>query len=325
MTRYAPLWQQAGSYPAQLDRYLLGALWPGGGVLGGVVTAVANTMTVSIAPGSVAVPLAPGQGTALCHWDAAEVVTLDAAPPSGQSRVDLIVAQVRDAAIDAGANNDFIFAVVKGTAALTATGRPGAEEGDDDEPEAEQQASAPAVPANALALYAVTVPGGAANLNGATIAPVTLNPLAVPANDLVANPAGRIAPNGPTGPFAANTLTAVNLNGVDYLRGGFTTAGFSLVVPVTGIYNVAWSAVFNASGGANIPATYLNAWLTLNGAGVRCASASPNSSVPSVGQSDNLNLRPGDRLSMSVVVGAGGIYCATVNNATFVGASLISR
>ena len=30
MTRYAPLWQQAGSYPASVDRGLLSTLWPAG-------------------------------------------------------------------------------------------------------------------------------------------------------------------------------------------------------------------------------------------------------------------------------------------------------
>ena len=112
MARFEPLWQQAGSYAAQLDRMLLAALWPSGGVLGGAVTAAFNTMNVNIAAGYAAVPLQAGQGGALCRWDAAEVVTLTASPPSGQSRIDLIVCQVRDNAIDAGANNDFIFAAV---------------------------------------------------------------------------------------------------------------------------------------------------------------------------------------------------------------------
>ena len=166
MTRYAPLYNQSLSYPAQLDRQLLGSLWPAGGADGGAVTAVADTMNVSIAPGSAGVPLQPGQGTALSHWDAAEVVTIPPAPPAGQTRQDLIVAQVRDTAIDGGPSNDFIFTVVAGTpAALRAETRE--EEGD--EAEAEQQAVAPAVPANALALATVTVPGAAANLNAATI------------------------------------------------------------------------------------------------------------------------------------------------------------
>ena len=152
MTRFAPLWQQAGSYAAQLDRGLIAALWPAGGVLGGAVAALNNTMTASVAPGSAAVPLASGQGAALCRWDAAEVVTVTASPPSGQSRIDLVVCQVRDNAIDAGPNNDFVFVVVAGTPAASAP-------------------AAPAVPANALAVAQVTVPGAAANLNGATITP----------------------------------------------------------------------------------------------------------------------------------------------------------
>ena len=62
MAKYPPLWNQAISYPAQLDRQLLATLWPAGGVLGGAATAVANTLQVSIPPGSVAVPLQAGPG-----------------------------------------------------------------------------------------------------------------------------------------------------------------------------------------------------------------------------------------------------------------------
>ena len=148
MTRYAPLWQQAGTYPSQLDRQLLGALWPGGGASGGAIAAVANTMNLSIAPGSAGVPLQTGQGTALCRWDAAEVLTLDAAPPSGQDRWDLVVCQVRDTDLDAGPNNDFILTVVKGTPAAS-------------------NPAVPATPPNALALANVVVTGGAANLTAA--------------------------------------------------------------------------------------------------------------------------------------------------------------
>jgi hypothetical protein len=107
-------------------------------------------MNVSIPPGTAAVPLQAGQGAAVCTWDAAEVVTLAAAPPSGQSRIDLVVAQVRDNAIDGGANNDFVFAAVAGTAAAS-------------------NPAAPAVPTNAYVMCQVLVPGAAANLNTATI------------------------------------------------------------------------------------------------------------------------------------------------------------
>jgi hypothetical protein len=159
MTRFAPLWQQAGSYSASVDRALMGALWPTGGAVGGVVTAVASTMQVQIAPGTVAVPLQAGQSTALCRWDANEFVTLTAAPSSGQSRIDVIIAQVRDNALDAGANNDFIFSAVTGTPATTGS------------------QVAPAVPTNAAAVAQVTVPGAVANLSTATFTDRRLNPL----------------------------------------------------------------------------------------------------------------------------------------------------
>jgi hypothetical protein len=150
MTRYQPLWQQAGSYAASQDRLLMQSLWPGGSCSGGVTTAVAGTMNVSIAPGFAAVPLQAGQGVALCRWDAAEVVTLSAAPPSGQSRIDLIVAQVQDNALDAGGNNAFIFTAIAGTPAASAP-------------------ATPATPTNAMAIATVTVVGAVANLNAAVI------------------------------------------------------------------------------------------------------------------------------------------------------------
>ena len=57
MTKYQPLWQQAGSYAASVDRGLLGSLWPAGGTTGAAVAAVANTMQVQAQPGTVAVPM----------------------------------------------------------------------------------------------------------------------------------------------------------------------------------------------------------------------------------------------------------------------------
>jgi hypothetical protein len=152
MTRYAPLWQQAGTYPAGTDRGLLGALWPASGSTGGAATTIANTMQVSVAPGTAAVALGTaGALTQLCRWDAAEVVTLVAAPPAGSSRIDLVVLQVRDNTLDSGGNNDFIFQAIAG-----AGGTPG-------------PGAVPAVPNNAYPVAQLTVPGGAANLNGVTV------------------------------------------------------------------------------------------------------------------------------------------------------------
>jgi hypothetical protein len=152
MTRYTPLWQQAGTYPASVDRGLLSTLWPTSGSSGGAVTTVANTMTTSVAPGTAAVALTSAANlTQLCRWDAAEVVTHAAAPPAGSSRIDLVVLQVRDNTLDAGGNNDFIFQAIAG-----AGGTPG-------------PGAVPAVPTNAYPMGQLTVPGGAANLNGVTV------------------------------------------------------------------------------------------------------------------------------------------------------------
>jgi hypothetical protein len=107
---------------------------------------------VSVAPGTAAVALTTaGALTQLCRWDAAEVVTHAAAPPAGSSRIDLVVLQIRDNTLDSGGNNDFIFQAIAG-----AGGTPG-------------PGAVPAVPTNAYPMGQLTVPGGAANLNGVTV------------------------------------------------------------------------------------------------------------------------------------------------------------
>ena len=324
MTRFAPLWQQAGSYPSQLDRYLLGALWPSGGLLGGAASAVADTMNISLAAGSAGVPLQPGQGSALCHWDAAELVTLDAAPPTGESRVDLIVAQVRDNQIDGGPFNDWVFQVVTGTPAVLARVDTRDEPPED---EVEPRAVAPAVPANALALYAVTVPGGAANLNGATITPVTTNALSVPTASPT-TPAGRLQSSGSSGPYPPGTFTIVAMGSYEYLVGGmdYATRGNGLRVPVSGIYAVSFSCVFNTGGGNVAPATYYNVYLVVNGLTWRQESGSLGSpAVPSFGLTDNIILTKGDDLQLAVTIGAPNVYVADLQpKGTYLSAALLS-
>lgn len=167
MTRYAPLWQQASNYEARLDRQLIRASWPVGRCVGGRVTAVTDTMNLLVSAGTAAVPLTPGNGCALCYWDANEAPpSLAVSPPPGQSRIDLVYAGVRDPELDAGANNDFVVAVVTGTAAAT-------------------NPPVPPTPANALALARVTVVGGVNNLNSATI--VDVRPVTVAEYDLAAD------------------------------------------------------------------------------------------------------------------------------------------
>jgi hypothetical protein len=147
MTRFTPLWQQAGNYPANYDRALLGTLFPNAAGTGAAAAPVANTMNISVPAGSLAVPLQSGQHSVLCRWDAAEVVTSPAAPAAGNKRIDLVVCQVRDPAIDGGVNSDFIFVVVSGVAT---TGTP----------------AYPATPANSSVVCSYQVNGGVANLNG---------------------------------------------------------------------------------------------------------------------------------------------------------------
>lgn len=149
MTRFTPLWQQAGTYAAAVDRRLLGALWPTPSGTGGAVTPGASGgMAVDAAPGMVAIPTSNNTGSQLCAWDAPETVTLDPSPPSGTDRVDLVIVQARAADVDGGANNDFVLAFVKGA----------------------DGGGAPAVPPNAVALAQVTVPGGAAAIVAGNIA-----------------------------------------------------------------------------------------------------------------------------------------------------------
>jgi hypothetical protein len=225
MARYQPLYQQAGSYPATQDRQLVSTIFPAGGVTGGVASIVASSMTVSLAPGTAVVPLQAGQGAALCRWDAAEVVTIGAAPASGQTRIDLVCAQVRDNALDSGGNNDFVMIVVPGTAAAS-------------------NPATPATPTNALALWSVTVIGASANLAGATLTDRRrqMNP-----RDTVNAKWWR---NGAfTVGTAANPIT-MDTMAYDPL-GLYVPAQNGFVVPLTGLYLVgfAFSVVPGAGSG----------------------------------------------------------------------------
>jgi hypothetical protein len=222
MTRYAPLWQQGGSYAASVDRGLFSTLWPAGGVSGGAVTAVANTMTVSVAPGTVAVVLQAAQGVALCRWDAAEVPpALAASPPSGQSRIDVIVAQVRDNALDAGGNNDFVFATVTGTPATTGS------------------QTVPATPTNAYAMANVLVGPSIANLNAA---PITDRRGAALVGGLLG--VTRAAPASPLNVVIGTSVVAL------------ADAAVTFVAPASGRVLARWSGYVAAGAGALSMAFY---------------------------------------------------------------------
>lgn len=160
MTRYTPLWEQAGSYAAAVDRRLIGALWPTAASSGCAVTVAAGTMNMNVAAGTVAAPAANNTGSVLCCSDAVEIVTSPAAPGAGSNRYDVVVCQPRGTDLDGGANNDFVFSVVSGTAAASP--------------------AVPATPAGAVALARILVAGGSASLNAANLTDVRPSTLAPP-------------------------------------------------------------------------------------------------------------------------------------------------
>lgn len=120
MTLIAPLWQQNNSYSAEADRALVTTLLQPGvaqsGDLAVTERAAGANLSVDVAPGTVVVEgtEAGRQGYYVCVSTSTVNVPLDAAPPSGQSRLDVIVAQVRDGAYS-GSLNDWTITKVTGT------------------------------------------------------------------------------------------------------------------------------------------------------------------------------------------------------------------
>jgi len=210
MTRFTPLWLQSGSYAGSQDRRLIGALWPAPASNGCAVTQ-GSAMTVNGAAGSVAVPTGNNTGSTLCASDALETVTLTAAPPSGSNRIDLIICRPRGTDLDGGANNDWIFDFVTGTAAATPT--------------------VPATPAGTVALAQIYVGGGVAAIINANITDVRPGGLAVPP----ASPAAIY--RGPFGAVTLSGLTPIPLATPTFdSLAGFTAAGY--VCRLAGTYAV---------------------------------------------------------------------------------------
>lgn len=209
MTRYAPAWLQAGSYAASVDRRVLGALWPTPASSGCQVTA-GTAMQVLVQPGSVAVPSQNNTGTTLCASDATEAVTIAAAPASGTNRYDVIICRPRGNDLDGGANNDFIFDVVVGTALASPV--------------------VPATPAGTVALANVFVPGGSASVIAGNITDVRPGNLAASSGPTAAG-RGVLAQATSTSNSAG---TATNVNW--YSAPAFTVDGTRRVkVTYTGV------------------------------------------------------------------------------------------
>jgi hypothetical protein len=104
-----PLWMQNAEYAAQADRTLLESLFRRGGVMGVAdflvgPRAAGPNLSVDVAPGGVAIrgTDAPDQMTYLWTSTAVVNVPLEAAPGAGQSRIDLIIANLTDDAVVGG-------------------------------------------------------------------------------------------------------------------------------------------------------------------------------------------------------------------------------
>jgi hypothetical protein len=289
MTRYAPLWEQADSYPASLDRQLIDAAFPPlgiGGYLmrngttwsGSACWSPVGTLSVNVPAASAVVALQASQGKTLCLWDAVETVALASGSP--QPRIDLVYLQVRDAAYDGGGNNDFVFLVAQGAPAGSPT--------------------VPAVPNNAQAMCQVLVPASAANLNAATFTDrrIPINP-----RDLYHARMSRAAawaiPNVLTAvPFDTTTRDPTGL---------WVAAQTAFVTPLAGLWLV--QAVIDAGA-----ATTLGVAIQQNGTTVIAESAPIAAPGGTLSVNAVCATAAGDRLS---VAASSSIAANTANGAPY--------
>jgi hypothetical protein len=246
MTRFTPQWLQSGTYAGAQDRRLIGALWPAAASSGCAVAPIGGSMSVSVAPGSVAVPTQNNSGSTLCTSDASETVTLTAAPASGLNRIDVIICRPRGGDLDGGANNDFIFDFVTGTALASPT--------------------VPATPPGTVALAQIAVAGGSAAIAAGNITDVRPGNLAIP------SPAGSQlaafqvagATNQPIAAGGAWVLLNPLWAAPSFNRGGGVWAGGVYTVPHDGFYritgNIGWglATAFTTPNVTFIGAIWLN-------------------------------------------------------------------
>lgn len=142
------------SHTAQLFRQPLAASWGSSGVLDPGDLAVTASATpdanVNVAAGValIAGTTSALQGTYLGRNDGSVVVPI-AANASGNPRVDLVVARVRDSQYDGGGDDDWVITTVQGTPAPSP--------------------SAPATPASAVSLATVAVANGFSAITSADI------------------------------------------------------------------------------------------------------------------------------------------------------------
>jgi hypothetical protein len=153
-----PLWQDGNTYPARLDRQFIedvfnieGVIDPSTGALRVDPRAAGANMSIDVAAGRAVIKGddEANQGSYRCISTAVENVPIGAAPGS-DSRIDLIVARVRDAAVTGGVSSDWVIEAIPGAVAASPV--------------------APAVPNTAIPLAQVLVAAGTASITAGMIA-----------------------------------------------------------------------------------------------------------------------------------------------------------
>ncbi len=278
MTARTPAgWMQGGSHPAENDRNLLDALVGTPGTVGlADLKVTANgtpNMTVNVAAGAAFIlgTETTYQGMYHAFNDATVSLAIAASDPTNP-RIDIVVAQVRDA-FYSGASNDFRLAVVTGTPA----GSP----------------AAPATPANSLVLARVAVAATVTTVVAGNITDYRARSVAL------TNAYKARAHCGGTQSITNNLDTHIALNIADYdPNGNFNLTTGLYTAPVAAYYKCSWAALFAASNGTCI----LQAKLIINGGMYPIyAGESGNAGAPvTVGLSDVVHLNAGDTVGLGV-------------------------
>lgn len=308
-------------YSATDMRRLLTTLLPNPGCIGDSDLVVSQhaggaNMSVDVAAGSavVAGTAAAEQGNYLFTSDAVVNVAIAAAPASGHSRIDLIVALIEDQDQDGGANNQGVIEAVTGASATTGS------------------QVAPSPPASSLVLAPVLV-GPLVT----TIVTSNITDQRSFAGAAGSTPTAKIWMTSSTpitsDPDSVTTLTA-DWTSV-YLKGGFVLSGHALVVPEgqDGIYTVKGWAMFSLDPSVTAADSgdgdTLEVGVNVNGSGV---DGGPFGSLPITSGAihgdavvpfdSDIELSAGDELTVAVGQGTG----TTIDvSPVFLSATLITR
>jgi hypothetical protein len=152
-----PLFMQGNTYAARRLRELVGYVFdvegvikPETGALKVGPRAAGANMSVDVAPGPCAIlgDDAAGQGMYVQPSTAVENLPIGAAPGS-DSRIDLVVARIRDADVTGGVSSDWVLEVIPGAVAVAPV--------------------EPALPPSAIRLAAVTIAAGTVSIDAAKI------------------------------------------------------------------------------------------------------------------------------------------------------------